>query len=399
MRQDLRAVEGRPDHIGLAYGAWAPVVGGPDIPQDKRGKVPDGDRAKWLAALAGYEVAPDYAAAFARWKESYRPPRDYLADVTLSGRLLVGHGNASATEVGLTVHHTWGVPYIPGSALKGLLAHYIDATYGPGNALPPWQQQGPDDTERARWQGVTWDGSRIKRGPGDLYRALFGAPDAEQDDEMRTHGLVAGAARGHVVFHDALYVPGSVVDPNGRDGRPTTDTPFAVDVLTVHQKRYYDNADKAPQPWPCDYDDPNPVQFLSVRPGARFLLALSGPTDWTELAGALLCDALADWGVGGKTAAGYGHGKVGEWKRAALPPSPVLGQLRDFLENPPQVDGNKPTARQLLGMVQEQWLDRLLQLPHEHRERAAALIETKIKSKAVRTDRDELITRLIAGPA
>jgi CRISPR-associated protein Cmr6 len=36
-------------------------------------------------------------------------------------------------------------------------------------------------------------------------------------------------------------------------------------------------------------------------------VALSGPPDWTEFAGRLLRDALEQWGVGGKTSAGYGR--------------------------------------------------------------------------------------------
>jgi hypothetical protein len=42
MRQDLPRI-GTPDHIALAYDAWAPV--GDD------GKVPDDQRAPWLASL------------------------------------------------------------------------------------------------------------------------------------------------------------------------------------------------------------------------------------------------------------------------------------------------------------------------------------------------------------
>jgi hypothetical protein len=50
-----------------------------------------------------------------------------------------------------------------------------------------------------------------------------------------------------------------------------------------------------------------PVSFLSARPGAQFLIALSGPPGWPELAQHLLLEALALWGVGGKTSSGYGR--------------------------------------------------------------------------------------------
>ncbi|HXF54794.1 MAG TPA: type III-B CRISPR module RAMP protein Cmr6 [Hyphomicrobiaceae bacterium] len=272
--------------MGLAYDAWAPV--GDD------GKVPDTERAGWLSALAGTAVSTDYRRAYECWKASFRAPSHRVFELMLASRLLIGHGNSSAIDIGLTVHHTWGVPVIPGSALKGLLAHYVDAVYGPDDpSLPLWEQVG-EAKARADYQGITWRSGRIERGPGAVYRALFGAPDAKQDDEMRTQGFDAGASAGAVVFHDALYVPGSV----------TGDRPYAADVLTVHQKEYYNSEGKSP---PNDYDDPNPVAFLTVRPGARLLFALSGPEDWTALAERLLRDALERWGVGGKTSAGYGR--------------------------------------------------------------------------------------------
>jgi CRISPR-associated protein Cmr6 len=220
MRQVLRdPIGGKvPGHLGLAYDAWAPTEVGD-------GKVSDDRRRPWLEKLAELAVSPDYARSFERWKGSFSATGDRLAELTLASRLLIGHGNASAIDVGLTVHHTWGVPVIPGSALKGLVAHYVDATYGPTDASKnPWEQQG-DERVRADYQGVTRNGRRIERGPGVVYRALFGAPDAREDETMRENGFEAGAAAGFVTFHDALYVPGSLAD----------NKPFAADVLTVHQ--------------------------------------------------------------------------------------------------------------------------------------------------------------------
>lgn len=285
MRRALATV-GTPDHVALAYDTWAPV--GDD------GKVSDGQRPDWLSKLEAIAVPPDYARRFDRWRKSFSTAGDRVFELQLASRLLVGHGSSSATDVGITVHHTWGVPVIPGSALKGLVAHFVDAVYGPSDPdQPPWEQRG-DERNRANYQGVTWRGRRIERGPGAVYRALFGAPDAEEDEEMRARGFDAGASAGLVIFHDALYVPGSLPE----------DKPFAADVLTVHQKAYYDSSGGS---WPNDYDNPNPVAFLTVKPGARFLFAVSGPADWTELAEHLLRQALEMWGVGSKTSAGYGR--------------------------------------------------------------------------------------------
>lgn len=290
--RDVLSKIGIPDHVGLAYDAWAPIGADGKVPTSK----PDSERAAWFTKLAGLQVSPDYVRAFERWKSSFAAPGDRCIELALASRLLIGHGNTSAVDVGLTVHHTWGVPVIPGAALKGLLAHYVDAVYGPGDpSLLPWQQPEAEQ-DRARYQGVTWDDRRILRGPGEVYRALFGAPDAEGDADLRSQEppIAAGAIAGQVVFHDALYVPASVAD----------DKPYATDVLTVHQKRYYDTSGAS---WPSDYDDPNPVAFLTVRPKVRMLVALSGPTEWTAFAEPLLLAALGEWGVGGKTSSGYGR--------------------------------------------------------------------------------------------
>ncbi len=286
MRRALPSLPDTPDHAGLAYDAWAPVAGD--------GKVPDNERATWLSAVAEISISPDYSRSFERWNASFQAPGDRVFELVLASRLLVGHGNSSATDVGITVHHSWGVPVIPGSALKGLLAHFVDAVYGPDNqTLPAWEQSGTERT-RADYQCVAWRDRRIERGPGAVYRALFGAPDAEKDETMRQRGFDAGAVAGLVSFHDALYVP--------IDG--AEDKPFAADVLTVHQAAYYDSLGRS---WPNDYENPNPVAFLTVRPGVHMRFALSGPPDWTELAERLLRDALEKWGVGGKTSSGYGR--------------------------------------------------------------------------------------------
>jgi CRISPR-associated protein Cmr6 len=288
VREALRQTGAIPDSVSLAYEVWAPLGPG--------GKVPDAERDRWLVQLDELAVAADYRHAFERWRSSFHPPHDRVVEVELRGRLLVGHGNPSPTEVGLTTHRTWSVPLVPGTALKGLLSHYLEATYGPRRReLAPWDQ--PDDErERALYQGAYWQGRRVVRAPGEMHRVLFGSPDADADGTYRERSLPAGATRGCVTFHDALYVPASA------DG----DRPFAVDVLTVHQKPYYD-APAGREVWPNDHSAPVPVGFLSVGRGARFLLALSGPPLWTARAQRLLLAALAEWGVGGKTSSGYGR--------------------------------------------------------------------------------------------
>lgn len=177
------------------------------------------------------------------------------------------------------------------------------ANYGPGpNELSemPWIPVSGPTGDRLSFQGNRWDGKTILTGPGDVYRAIFGAPEAVDDPRPASQGLV--------IFHDALLDPTSVAG----------NTPFIADVMTVHQRTYYKQNDRQPTgDWPNDYDNPVPIQFMTVRPDTEFLLALSGPPDLVALAAYFLGQAINQWGIGGKSSAGYGVGRVGTWMPGA----------------------------------------------------------------------------------
>ena len=256
-------------NFGLAYD----VLGVPP-------SVPDDKRQKWLRDCANIATPCDYRHQYQRWKGSFGPGAK-LCEVTMASRLLVGHGNASASEMGLTVNRTWGTPVIPGTALKGLVSGYVDAVYGPDPDAPA-----SDDKNRDDWAASTWKGNGVVKQPGCWHARIFGSPAVGPNYQR---GL-----RGGVAFHDALYVPEQV-----------TCKPYEVDVLTVHQKQsYYDSHGGN---WPNDWNDPVPIGFLTVKPGARFLLALEGPPEALKLTMELLLQALAEWGAGGKTSLGYGR--------------------------------------------------------------------------------------------
>ncbi len=404
MRDDLQKLWKaglRPDHAGLAYEVWAPV--------DATGKVPDDKRDDWLQGVADTQMPDGYEDCYGRWRSLFEDDECSRAEeIELASRLLIGHGNPSPTEVGLTLQHTWGVPIIPGSALKGLLNHYVDAVYGPEKLTGhPMDPALPDaERERARYQGVTWDatGKRIVHGPGEIHRALFGAPAAASDLEFA--GQDVGETRGGVIFHDAWMIPEADMKT----------LPLAADVLTVHQKKYYDSQGRQ---GPSEYDNPVPVAFLTVRPKTKFLLAVSGPSAWTALAMSLLRDALTEWGVGGKTAAGYGrinsHRKVvadpttvrqrraeraekaaadarAAQRQAILGASKVLPEFRAWLASAKALE-----QRPRLEKIRQEWLPRLLVLTPEEREEAARDIQRDIKSRKAEENRDELMKDLRQG--
>lgn len=75
------------------------------------------ERLKDIVAIS---LPADYAAAYARFEKAAAVLGATHFEAKTRGPLAIGLGNASAYEVGLTLHHTYGVPYLPASALKGL---------------------------------------------------------------------------------------------------------------------------------------------------------------------------------------------------------------------------------------------------------------------------------------
>lgn len=221
-----------------------------------------------------------YKAAFDRWLESAKS--DSVAYHTQS-RIVIGLGGENVTETGLTLHHTYGVPYLPGAALKGLAAHYCHTVWGANdirfqNPLVKLEQPQPSDQP---------DGSER----GAFYRVLFGTTDEG----------------GLIEFSDGWLDPACL-----------TKDCLLLDVMTPHHGDYYMAKDDT-VPEPTDFDSPIPVPYLAVQ--GKFQIAIRARS-WHEsqaelqpyvnAARTLVTESLQHWGIGGKTNAGYG--------RLVLPP-------------------------------------------------------------------------------
>lgn len=182
-----------------------------------------------------------------RWKPSLAACDATLREFNVRGRMVVGLGAESVVETTISLHRTYGVPYIPGSALKGLARRFA-------GKVGCWSLE--------------------------HSRVVFGNEKNDTD-----------AAAGYLTFFDALYVPGSDTKGHG----------LHADVITVHHQDYYMKSNVPPTDW----DDPNPVSFLSAT--GRYLVALAGPAAWIEPTLALLQIAFAEGGIGAKTSSGYGR--------------------------------------------------------------------------------------------
>ncbi|MCL6527935.1 MAG: type III-B CRISPR module RAMP protein Cmr6 [Thermaceae bacterium] len=273
-----------------------------------------------LTHIANSQVSSEYRTAFERWKATLKDA--IWLEATTRTPLAIGLGNASPIENGLALHHTYGTPYLPGSALKGLLRR-VAGRYG-----------------------LTEQEIAVLLGEGP-------------DPERKTQGNTA-----YLVYWDGWLDPAS-------------SQPFQPDVITVHHPKYYGGKGKDGV-WPTDFDDPNPVAFLSVKPGVKFCIPISCPAegaeDWPYKAAEMLGWGLENLGLGGKTNAGYGYFTVklpekpkgelelglelleGYRKRiAGIKPANERGELdfflRELADKPPGV--RKPTLEALKKHLQD----------------------------------------------
>jgi len=238
-------------HAGLWLDKYLSVLS-PETDEEKRA-IRD-----LLLAACSTSVPEGYFAAFERRKDLLPTLTGGVAsgatrvwNAKALGRIVIGLGVQSIRETNVTLLHTWGVPYLPGSALKGLASA---AAHRLGGA-PSWNKAGKDTPE------------------GADHRALFG--DTTQ--------------AGWVTFHDAWWVP------------EVGNLPLDLDVMTVHHADYYRDGETPP----ADWDEPNPVGFLTTR--GTYHVALSGPERWVLSASEWLKAGLDQLGLGAKTQAGYGR--------------------------------------------------------------------------------------------
>ena len=197
-----------------------------------------------------------YTLAFKRMEEELkRKPAHKIRYLKSYGRIIVGLSTSSALETGITLHHIYGVPTIPASAIKGLTNHYCNSVWG-----------SKDD--------------KFKTGQ-KYHKTIFG----NNDDS------------GHIIFYDAWLLPKSIQENSS----------LILDVMTPHHQDYYK---EVPDSAPTDFDKPNPITFLSLGGTFLFCVGCDVPDDegekWASLCMDLISDALKYWGIGGETSAGYG---------------------------------------------------------------------------------------------
>ncbi len=195
-----------------------------------------------------------YKLAVAEWRQIQEDRKDTLC-LTLRSLtpLLLGSGNSSAMDIGIQLNKPWGIPYISGSSIKGLISSYL-----------------------ARFGGETWQkGDGAEKSLAQVE--VFGG-------EWNKNSYI-----GSVTFHDAW-----LMSAQGQW--------FQEEIITVHHQEYYNEKN-----FPDGMDDPIPVKLLVLKPNLDFFVSFAGPKPALDLIKSVLEQALLTVGLGAKTAVGYGR--------------------------------------------------------------------------------------------
>ncbi|MCO6492720.1 MAG: type III-B CRISPR module RAMP protein Cmr6 [Phaeodactylibacter sp.] len=184
-------------------------------------------------------------------------------------RLVVGLGGESVYETSITLHHVYGIPYIPGSSVKGVVRSWIITSYF-GNH---------DENDLKIAADLKKAEERAQKHPG--FIDWFGSQDQA----------------GKITFFDAFPTETPLIEP---------------DIMNVHYQNYY--SDNKGRTAPTDYQRTNPIPFLTVSGspfqfivGANKKTLIEDKTIQDKSIVAWLKDALESHGIGAKTAVGYGY--------------------------------------------------------------------------------------------
>lgn len=288
---------------------------------------------------------------------------------TLAAPFVTGIGIDTPLENGFAFLSPYGLPYLPGSAVKGVLRRAAEDLAVSGQAgwsIPAvWRVFGFD--ANCSWFDASsrYDPDVVSAARGEwrsVYDAWASTVEPQSNPMLAGFaGCVTGAKRRQRAKEDLAKflqeLPENDADRNAIHMRggleawdvipvPSDDTGMRIDVMTPHHGAYFEG--NAP---PGTWEDPKPHTFLTLPPGTEltFVLRWNPPAaapsvranEWKEQVEAALDHAGKSLGFGAKTAVGYGRlgGEQPEHPAFVFSPPPALSQ---------------PTTAQLASMSPEE---------------------------------------------
>ena len=232
-------------------------------------------------------------------KQGYK--KLFSESLKTSSRLVVGFGAEHVLETSITLHHLFGIPYIPASAIKGVV-----------RMVSFWEiaENLKNDKKIEELQKYLYD-EQIEEELNDV----------ELKHECLEHKLLFGTQgfKGLLVFLDAY--------PEVEAGKEI----FELDIMNPHYTEYYTEKSEIPGDW----ENPKPIVFLTVKKDIPFhfnvlideyrikeilndkdfpkeakeIIEKWKSDNYSELEGTAkkwVSEALKEFGVGSKTRLGYG---------------------------------------------------------------------------------------------
>lgn len=278
--------------------AWAKVK---NKPLDDAKSLNDNDK-KTMAALCTRQQQSFNAIASA--DASLRLDAESVAPFT------TGLGNEHPLENGFAFLNPYGLPYLPGSGVKGVLRQAArELASGDWGDARGW-------SEDKRY--TLMEGEDKERRPvldKNKQPVMLSMADV-------LFGLASGDSfhlRGALIFWDVI----PQIAPE--DPKKPDQISLAVDIMTPHQSHYYQGKAHAGSASPHDSGQPNPISFLTVPPGSGFAFHVvcdsahlrrlapelvedgnDGAPVWKTLLTAAFEHAFEWLGFGAKTTVGYG---------------------------------------------------------------------------------------------
>ena len=211
------------------------------------------------------------------------PGRHVVLVAQLEARLAVNLSDSLIQNAGISLDRLFGLPVIPGSAVKGVCRHA---------ALAELKTARTDDDKR-----------RLLR----LFQQVFGTSSVDfavGRGARNTGGELAAFAR-FLDDPERNTVKGCV---DFLSAHPVNAARITVDLTTVHYPDYYHSGRMED----LSQEKPRPNPFPVVEQGARFAFCLvanrlaTNPAEPLAAASRWLSTALTAQGMGAKTASGYG---------------------------------------------------------------------------------------------
>lgn len=257
----------------------------------------------------------------------------FSASYALQERMCVGAAEKTALETGMLLHPLYGLPYIPSSSIKGSVrsAWIMDLALKWDIPL----KDGLSPEQRKVWKEKFSErlGKKSRQTPMDFLEYILtevANKDSKKDSERQKifsvlqilfksikdtgHGNTLPDLNDERVLAELQQFARSFggQDRSGKAvffdsfpdiGKTGNRDMFELDMVNPHYGDYYASGSNVP---PADYLSPNPNIFITVSKGVCFKFHVMGPKDIMSSIRKHLETALEFWGVGSRSALGYG---------------------------------------------------------------------------------------------